>query len=155
VVIGSRRGNMICSFFGEDRRELRVFGGKDSFGFCGFCGSGEFSSGSEAGNYWGSHRNKAGTTSDDSMEGSVFASSVDMGRFFLPLVVLEEMRISDGIHVDVVRRASGGFKEGVVPLVVDFVGGEEELGFIDRFVDGEGSGSPIDDWVGGSQPGKS
>ena len=66
------------------------------------------------------------------------------------MVVLEEAGISDGIYVDVARRASGRFKEGVVPLVVDFVGGKEELGFIDRVVNGEGSGSPIDDWVGGS-----
>jgi len=90
-----------------------------------------------------------GTASYDSMEGSVFASSVDIGRFFLPLVVLEEARIGDGIYINVARRTSGGFEEGVVPLVVNFMGGEEKLGFIDRFIDGESLGSPIDDWVGG------
>jgi len=96
-----------------------------------------------------------GTASDDSMEGSVFTSSVDVGGFFLPLVVLEEARICDGIYVNVARRASGGFEEGVVSFVVDFVRGEEEFGFIDRFVDGESPGGPIDDWVGSPQPGES
>jgi len=47
-----------------------------------------------------------------------------------------------------VRRACGGSEEGVVSFVVDFVRDEEELGFVNGFVNREGSGSPIDDWVG-------
>ena len=66
------------------------------------------------------------------------------------MVVLEEVRIGDGIHINMVRGTSGGFEEGVVSFVVDFMRGEEEFRFIDGFVDGEGSGSPIDDWVGSS-----
>ena len=155
VIVGSRRGDMVCSFFVEDRSELGVFGGKDGFGFRGFCGCSKFHSGGEAGNYRGFHRDKAGTTSDNSMEGSVFMGSVDVGGFFFPLVVLEEARISDGIYVNMARRASGGFKEGVMLFIVNFVGGEEEFGFVDGFVDGESPVGPIDDWVGSPQPGES
>jgi len=127
VVIGSRRGDMVCSFFSEDRRELGVFGGKDSFGFCSFCCCGEFSSGGEAGDYRGSHRDKVGTASDDSMEGSIFAGSVDVGGLFLPLVVFEEMGVCDGIYIYMTRGVSGRFEEGVVLLIISFVGGEEEF----------------------------
>jgi len=77
-------------------------------------------------------------------------NSVDVGRLFLPLVVFEEARISDGIHVNVARGACGGSEEGVVLLVVNFMRGEEKFGFIDGFVYGEGSGSPVDDWIGSS-----
>ena len=148
VVVGSRRGDMVHSFFSEDRRELGVFRGKDGFGFCSFSSCSEFCGGSEVGDYRGSHRNKTGTALDDSMKGSVFTSSVDVGGLFLPLVVLEEARVCDGVYVNVARRASGGFEEGVVSFVVNFMRGEEEFGFVDGFVDGEGSGGPIDDWVG-------
>ena len=54
-------------------------------------------------------------------------SSVDVGGLFLPLVVLEEARICDGIYVNVAGGVSGGFVEGVVLFVVDFVRGEEEF----------------------------
>jgi len=107
------------------------------------------------GDYRGSHRDKARAASDNSMEGSVFTSSVNVGGLFLPLVVLKEAGIFDGVYVDVARRASGGFEEGVVSFIVGFVRGEEEFGFINGFVDGEGLGGPIDDWVGGPQPGES
>jgi len=73
-------------------------------------------------------------------------SSVDVGGLFLPLVVLEEARICDGIYINMARRASGGFEEGVVSFVVNFVRGEEEFGF----VNGESPVGPIDDWVGSS-----
>jgi len=33
VVVGLRRGGMVCSFFVEDRRELGVFGGEGWFWF--------------------------------------------------------------------------------------------------------------------------
>jgi len=82
-------------------------------------------------------------------------SSVDVDGFLFPLVVLEEAGISDGIYVDMTRRTSGRFEEGVVPFVVNLVGSEEEFGFVDRFVNGEGSVGPIDDWIGGPQPGES
>jgi len=89
------------------------------------------------------------------MEGSVFTGLVDVGGFFFPLVVFKEAGISDGIHVNMARRASGGFKEGVMLFIVNFVGGEEEFGFVDGFVDGESPVGPIDDWVGSPQPGES
>jgi len=84
------------------------------------------------------------------VEGSVFTGSVNVSGFFLPLVVLEEARVHDGIYIYVVRGTSGGFEKGVVSFVVDFVGGKEEFGFVDGFVEGEGSGCPVDGGVGGS-----
>jgi len=150
VVVGSSGGNMVCCFFGEHRGELGIFGGKDGLWFCSFYGSSEFSSNGEAGNYWRAHRDKMGSASYDSVKGSVFASPVDVSEFLLPLVVFEEARVSDGIHIYVARGASGGFKEGVVSFIVDFMGGEEEFGFVDGFVKGECSGGPVDGGVGGS-----
>jgi len=150
MVVGSRRRDMVCGFFGKYGGELGVFGGKDGFGLCRFSGCGEFSGGSEAGDNRGAHRNKTGTAPYDSVEGSVFASSINVRGFFLPLVVLKEARICDGVHVYVARGASGGFKERVVSFVVDLVGGEEEFGFVNRFVEGEGSGGPVNGGVSGS-----
>ena len=144
VVIRSGRRDVVRSFFSEDQGKLGVFGGKSGFGFSRFCGCGKFCSGGEVGDYWGSHGNKTGAASDDSMEGSVFVGSIDVGGVFLPLVKFNKVGIGDGIYVDVVGRASGRFKERVVSFVVDFVRGKEEFGF----VNGEGSGSPIDDRVG-------
>jgi len=149
MVVRSRGRDMVGSLFGKHRGELRVFRGEDSFGFSCFGSSGEFSGSGEVGDDRGSHRDKAGTASYDLVEGSVFASSVDVGGLFFPLVVLEEVRICDGICVYVARGASGGFEEGVVSFVVDFVGGKEEFGFVDGFVEGEGSGGPVDGGVGG------
>jgi len=150
VVVGLSGGNMVCCFLGEHRGELGVFGGKDGLWFRSFCGSGEFSSDGEVGDYWGTHRDKTGSASYDSVKGSVFASPVNVCGLLFPLVVFEEARVSDGVHVYVTRGASGGFKEGVVSLIVDFVGGEEEFGFVDGFVERECLGSPVDGGVGGS-----
>ena len=129
---------------------MGVFGGKDGFGFCSLGGGGEFSGGGEAGDYRRAHGDKAGTASYNSVEGPVFASSINVSGFFFPLVKFEEARIHDGIHIYVTRGASGGFKEGVVSFVVDFMGSEEEFGFIDGFVEGEGSGGPVDGGISGS-----
>jgi len=141
---------MVCSFFGKYGGELGVFGGKDGFGLCRFSGCGKLSGDGEASNNGGAHRNKMGAAPYDSVEGSVFASSVYVRGLFLPLVVLKEVRICDGVHVYVARGASGGFKERVVSFVVDLVGGEEKFGFVDRFVEGEGSGGPVNGGVSGS-----
>ena len=150
MVVGSRRRDMVCGFFGKYGGELGVFGGKDGFGFCSFSSSGEFSGGGKAGDYRGAHRDKAGTASYNSVEGSVFTSSINVCGFFFPLVILEEARICDGIHIYMARGTSGGFKEGVVSFVVDFVGSKEEFGFIDGFVEGEGLGGPVDGGISGS-----
>jgi len=140
---------MVCGLLSEYRGELGVFRGKSDFGFGSFCSYSKFGGGGEAGNYWGSHGDKTGATLNDPIEGSVFASSVDVGRLLFPLIVLEEARVGDGVHVDVARGTSGG-SEGVVPFIIGFMRGEEELRFVNRFVDGESSGSPVDNWVGGS-----
>jgi len=126
---------------------LGVFRRKDGFGFSSFCSRSKFGGGGEAGNYRRSHGDKVGTASDDSVKGSVFTSPVDIGGFFLPLVKFEEAGVSDCVYIDMVRRVCRGSEEGVVSFVVDFMRGEEEFGFIDEFVDGEGSVSPVDDWV--------
>jgi len=68
-----------------------------------------------------------GAASDDPVEGSVFTSSVDVGRLFLPLIVFEEARVSDGIYIDMARGTSGGLEEGVMPFIIGFMRGEEEL----------------------------
>jgi len=149
VVIRLRGRDMVGGLLGEYRGELRVFGGKDSFGFGCFCGSGEFCGGGEAGDDRRSHGDEAGTASYNSVEGSVFVGSVDVSRLFLPLVEFEEARVSDGIYVYVARGTSGGFEEGVVSFVIDFVGSEEEFGFVDGLVEGEGSGGPVDGGVSG------
>jgi len=150
VVIGSGRRDVVCGFLGEYGGELRVFGRKDGFWFCCFCGSGKFGGGGEAGDDRGAHGNKAGTTPNNSVEGSIFSCSVYIRGFFLPFVVFKEARIGDGVYVYVTRRASGRFEERVVSSVIDFVGGKEEFRFVDGFVDGEGSGGPVNGGVGGS-----
>ena len=150
MIVGSRRRDVVCGFLGEYGGELGVFGGENGFGFCCFCCSGKFSGCGEAGDDRGAHRDETRTASNDSMDGSIFACSVDIRGFFLPFVIFEEVGIGDGVYVHVTRRASGGFKEGVVSFVVDLMGGEEEFGFVDRFVEGESSRGPVDGGVGGS-----
>jgi len=99
VVIRLRGRDMVGGLLGEYRGELRVFGGKDSFGFGCFRSSGEFCGGGEAGDDRRSHGDEAGTASYDSVEGSVFAGPVDVGRLFFPLVEFEEAGVCDGIYV--------------------------------------------------------
>ena len=127
MVIGSGRGDVVSSLLGEYGGELRVFGGKDGLWLCCFGGSSEFCGGGEAGDDGGTHGDKAGTASDDSVEGSVFSCSVDVCGFFLPLIIFEESRICDSVYVYVARGTSWGFKERVVSLIVDFVGGEKKF----------------------------
>jgi len=150
VVIGSGRRNMVCGLLSEYGGELGVFRGKSNFGFGSFCSYSEFGGGGEAGDYRGSHGDKTGAAPDDPIEGSVFASSVDVGRLLFPLIVLEEVRVGDGVYIDMVRGTSGGSEEGVMPFIIGFVRGKEEFGFVDGFIDGESSGGPVDNWVGGS-----
>jgi len=150
MVIGSRRRDMVRGFFGKHGRELGVFGGEDGFWFCRFSGCGEFGGGGEASDNRGAHRNKTRTASYDSVEGSVFTSSINVRGFFLPLVVLKEARICDGVHVYMTRGTSGSSKESVVSLVVDLVGGEEKFGFVDGFIEGESSSGPVNGGISGS-----
>ena len=127
MVIGSGRRDVVCGFLGKYGGELRVFRGEDGFWFRCFSGSGEFGGGGEAGDDRGAHGNKAGTASNNSVEGSVFSCSVDVCGFFLPLIIFEESRICDSVYVYVARGTSWGFKERVVSLIVDFVGGEKKF----------------------------
>ena len=52
MIVGSRGGYMVGSFFGEYRGEGGIFGGKSGFGFglLGCCR--EFGSGGQFGNDW-------------------------------------------------------------------------------------------------------
>ena len=84
------------------------------------------------------------------MESSVFTGSVDVGGLFLPLIEFKEVGVGDSVHVNVARGVRGGLEEGVVSFVVDFMRGEEELGFVDGFVDGKGPGGPVNYWISGS-----
>ena len=127
MVVGSGRRDVVSGLLGEYGGELRVFRRKDGFWFCCFGGSGEFGGGGKAGDDGGAHGDETGTASNNSMEGSVFACSVDVCGLFLPFIIFEEARIGDGVYVYVTRGASGGFKERVVSFVVDFVGGEKKF----------------------------
>ena len=111
MIVGSGRGYMVGGLLGKYGGELRVLRGKNGLRFCCFGGSGKFGGGGEAGNDGGAHRNKTRTASNNSVESSVLAGSVDVRGFFLPLIVFEETGVSDGVHVYVTRGASGGFKE--------------------------------------------
>jgi len=63
-----------------------------------------------------------------------------------------KMRVSDGIKINMIGRASGGLKGGVVSFIVCFMDREEESGFINRFINGESLGGPVNGQVGGSEP---
>ena len=65
---------MVDGFFGEDQGIVGEFWGKDLLRFCLFSGDSKFSGGSDLGYLFFQGRalvEEAGSTSDDSMEGSV------------------------------------------------------------------------------------
>ena len=74
MIIGSRWWDVVSSFLGEDRSEVGEFRWKGLLRFCFFSGCSEFSSGGDLGYLLFKRRSfakEAGSTSDDSMEGSV------------------------------------------------------------------------------------
>ena len=126
MVIGPGRRDMVGGFFGEDWGIVGKFGGKGLFRFCLFGGSSKFSGSSDFGYLFfqrGTSVEEIGSTSDDSVKGSVCVCASQELGFFLPSVVLEESGISDRIDMDMLRRSIGGFLEmGVMVGGVSGVG---------------------------------
>ena len=96
------------------------------FRFCLFSSSGEFSGSSDFGYLFfqrGTSVEETGSTSDDSVKGSVrVCTSQELG-FFLPSIVLKESGISDCVDMGMLRRLIGGFLEmGVMAGGVGGVG---------------------------------
>ena len=97
-----------------------------------------------------------GSTSDDSVEGSVHISASQELGLFLPFIVFEELGVGDSIDMGVLRGSVGGFSEKrVMARGVGGVGEIEVLGQVKGFVDGRGSLVPIDGRVDVFEPGKS
>ena len=64
------------------------------------------------------------------------------------------MGVGYSIDIDVRGRVSRRSENRVVSFIIGFMDGEEELGFINGFINEKGSGSPVNNWVGGSKPGE-
>ena len=104
MVIGSGRWHMVSSFFGEDRSKVGEFRRKGLFGFFFFSSSSKLGGSGDLGDLLfqgGSSVEKVGSASNDSMEGSVDAGTIEELTLFLPSVLLEELEVGDGVDVDV------------------------------------------------------
>ena len=110
------------------------------FGFCFFSGGSEFSGGGDLGYLFfqgGIFVEEAGSTSDDSVKGSIRVCAGQELELFLPSIVLEELRVGDCVDIGVPRGSIGRFSEmGVVSGGVSSVGKVEVFGLIEGFIDG-------------------
>ena len=155
MVIWLGWGNVVHGFLGKDFGKILEFFGEDDgrFHFFG-CGSklsgcGEFC-------YDRRPWNKAGVSTDDSIEGTVSFGMSDI--LVLGFIVEEFVKplVRDNICVDMVGGFGQGFlEEGVVAFIVRGVHCIELLGLITSFRDGEGLVGPVDDGVGVLEPGES
>lgn len=64
---------------------------------------------------------------NNSLDSSEFLSLIDKSRFLFPLVIFVEMRVGDGIYINVVRGLSGRFVGRVVLFNINFMKGEKNL----------------------------
>ena len=68
MVVGSGRGDVVGSFFGEDLGEVGIFQWEQDFGFCLFSGDGEFRCHSEFSNERGVREESFTITAKDSVD---------------------------------------------------------------------------------------
>ena len=153
MVIRSRWGNVVSGFFGKHRGEQGVLLGKRGFRVGFFCCSGKFCSCGQLGDDRGSCWDKAGSTSDDLVNGTILPSVGDVFIFGFPVVEGKEVLVYDGVHVGV----SWGFNRGsgearFMSFSIDRKVAEELLGLVEGLFDGEGFLSPINHGVEFFQP---
>ena len=80
--------------------------------------------------------------------------SSDILELFLPVVVLVEPRVSDGVYIDMSRDLGRRFP--IVIVVVVSVFGKEGVqfsGLVNRFIKGKGAVLPVDGGIGSFEPG--
>ena len=93
------------------------------------------------------------STSDDPVDCPVLSGTEDIFVLHFPIIICEEMLISDGINVGVARGFDGGSNETIFMLFgVDREGAEKLLGLVKGFFDGEGPFGPVDRGVDFFQP---
>ena len=144
VVIGARRGNVVSGLLGEHGGERRVFWGERGFGFGFLSGGSEFSGSGQFGDDWGSCWDKVRATSDDLINGAILLSTGDIFVLSFPVVVHEEVLVSDSVNIDMSWGFDGGSDEvGFMSFGVDREGAEEFLGLVKGFLDGEGFLDPV------------
>ena len=82
--------------------------------------------------------------------------SSDVLGLFLPVIVLVEPRVGDGIYIDMSRDSGRWFSIVIVVAVSVFgKGGVQFSRFINRFIKGKGMVLPVDGGVGSFEPGQS
>ena len=139
---------MVGGFLREHRGKGGVFCGEGGFGF-GLLGScRKFSSGGQFGNDQRSCRNEARSTPDDSVDRAVLFSTGDVFALRFPVVVGEEVLVSDGVYIYM----SGGFNGGAdkVRFVAFGVSREREkklLRLVKGLFDRNGFVDPVDGGV--------
>ena len=75
---------------------------------------------------------------------------------FLPVIVLVEPRVGNGVYVDMPRDLGRWFPIVIVMAVSVFgEGGVQFSRLIDRFIKGKGMVFPVDGGVGSFEPGQS
>ena len=92
----------------------------------------------------------------DLVDVSIVDCSSNVLKLFLPVIVLVEPRVGDGIYVDMSRDLGRWFP--IVIVVAASVFGEGEVqfsGLINRFVKGKGTIFPVDGGIGSFEPGQS
>ena len=116
------------------------------FGFCLFGGCSKFSGSGDFGDFLfqrGSSVKETGSILNDLMEDLVGVSAVKELGFFLPSVVLKELRVGDGIDIDVLGGLGGGLIKGIVMGRVGSVGEVKVFQVVKGLVNRQGHLSAI------------
>ena len=92
----------------------------------------------------------------DSVDVSIVDCSSDVLGLFLPVIVLVELRVSDGVYIDMFRDSGRWFP--IVIVVAVSVFGKRGVQFsrlINRLIKGKGMIFPVDGGIGCFEPGQS
>ena len=153
MIIRSRWGNVVGSFFGKHEGERGILWGECGFRFGFFCCSGKFHSCGQLSDDRGSCWNKAGSALDDLVNGVILPSACDVLILGFPVVAGKEVLVYDGVHIGVLWAFNGGSGEArLVSLSINGEGAEELLGLVEGLLDGEGSFNPVDRGIDVFQP---
>ena len=92
---------------------------------------------------------------DDLVYGTVLLSTVNVLVLGFPIVVCEEVLVSDSADIGVTRGFDGrAYEAGFMLLSVDGKGTEKFLGLVQGFFDGKGPFNPVDRGVDFFLPGE-
>ena len=111
MIIWLGRENVVGRFFREDLSKVGIFQWEGDFGFRFFCSNGEFYCYSEFGNERGVWEEMFAIISEDSVDLVIIQGVLEVLVLHVVIQVVIELRIIDGVYVDVSVGMRKGFQK--------------------------------------------